>query len=372
MKLALITLSCAHNYGAVLQTYALSQYLISLGHRVEVIDYITERYNMDAPDFVCRSTRRWSRNAFTVLLWKLSRHQWELKSRDIFRAFLQQHVQMSRRYFSNRELKADPPVADAFLTGSDQIWNSDFSWDQKIDLPYFLDFASDNIPKIAYASSFGKEKLNTAENDDVLTRLIRFKALGVREESGRKIIEELGLQATVVADPTLLCDRACWASIAAPRKVQTPYLLLFQIFPDRELMKLADQIAAKRKLKVVIVSPNYLDMKKIHRKVDYLPTVEQWISYFEYADFVLTDSFHATSFSLIFHKQFLTSTRAKYDSRILGFLKQLGIENRAIHEFTDPDIHRLADEEIDFHLVDEKYKKFVANSAEWLCTQLSS
>jgi hypothetical protein len=366
MKIAVITLSCAYNYGAVLQAYALYKHLREQGYQVTLIDYITERYDIDARNYVYRSTTRWRKNAATRLLWKYTRHRCELKLRNNFRSFLIKNVSMTHTYYSNEELKNDPIDADVFVTGSDQIWNTDFSWDKKIDKPYFLDFVPDNITKVAYSSSFGKIELNAEEMYDIKECLARFNMLSVREESGRKIIEKLGMEATVVADPTLLWGQEIWSALAAERQVAEPYLLLFQVFPDEELMKLAEKIAVHKKLRLVIVSPNPMDKRKIHRKAVYLPTVEEWLSYFEYADFIMTDSFHATSFSTIFERQFLVSTRAKYDSRITGYLNVLGISERAISNMDYDKGMDIAGKPIDFEVTTRKRREFISFSLEWL------
>ena len=137
MKVGIITLSCAYNYGAVLQAYATQQFISQAGYDAILIDYVTERYQIDDKDFVYKSTVRWRKNALTRMLWKFTKHRTELICRDFFRAFVEKYIPKTRTYFSNEELKQGTPDCHVFVSGSDQIWNTDFSWDRKPDLPFF-------------------------------------------------------------------------------------------------------------------------------------------------------------------------------------------------------------------------------------------
>ena len=144
MKVGIITLSCAYNYGAVLQAYATQQFISHAGYDAVLIDYITEQYQIDNKDFVYKATVRWRKNVLTRLIWKYTKHRNDLIRRDFFRAFVDANIRKTKIYFSNEELKLDTPDCHAFISGSDQIWNTDFSWDRKPDLPFFLDFVPDD------------------------------------------------------------------------------------------------------------------------------------------------------------------------------------------------------------------------------------
>lgn len=370
MKIAFITLSCAYNYGAVLQAYAMWKYLQNLGNETVLIDYITERYQVEAKDHVFKVGGRWAGNAFMRMIWKTTYYKIERKVQQHFKDFLRKNTRLTPTYYNNEELIEKPVQADLFISGSDQIWNTDFSLDKKPDKPYFLDFAAEDKPRLAYASSFGKNRLGE-EKKEIKKYLEKFQAIGVREKSAIKIIDELGLKAEIVADPTLLCSREEWSGMAAGRMEEKKYLLLFQIHPKKELLELGRKLAKEKGLSLVIVSPNPLDRKKMYKwKVRYLPKVEEWLSYFKFAEFVLTDSFHATVFSTIFEKQFLTYAQNKYNSRITGYLSVLGLPEKSVSNFSSEQIEAALNRRVDYGVVTPIRKEFTEKSKQWLVNQL--
>ena len=362
MKIAYITLSCAYNYGAVLQTYATYRFLHDLGHDVKLIDYTADSYQIDRPDFVYRYTERWKKNFAFRALWRLTRYRMARRQREHFRAFLLAHTPMTRAYFSNDELRQNPPEADVFLTGSDQIWNTDFSIDAKPELPYFLDFLPEKTSRIAYASSFGKPALREEEFSQIRELLRPFSAIGVREDAGRQIVEGLGLQASVVADPTLLLGKQAWEELADARICREPYALLFLIFPDAALVKSAETLARKRGLRLIIVSSYPAGT----RGTVAMPKVEQWLSYFRHAEIIFTDSFHATVFSLIFEREFVVSTRARYNNRIDTLLNRAGICERATSNCELDALENILSQRIDYDKAWERLNSFIGDSKAWL------
>jgi len=369
MNIKIITLSCALNYGAVLQTYALYHFLEKKGYNVQVIDYITERYTFEDKKYPQKVFKhsRWGKNFITRFIWQHTYYSAAKKSAKVFREFLSKNIKLTKTYYSNDELRQEN--ADIFITGSDQIWNTDFSWDKKIDLPYFLDFVDDDTRKISYSSSFGKSELRADERSDVYSHLKRFAALGVREDSAQKILEDLGLSSTVVADPTLLLSKEEWSALAGIRQEKRKYVLLFQITPNKAFIKFAKRFADKKGLKLVIVSPSGMQRIKIHCPAVYLPNVEEWLSYFKYADYVITDSFHATAFSTIYEKEFYTASFAGYNSRLTSFLNIIGLTNRLLSH--DDVINNVYDKaQIDYNAVRQKKDKFVEKSQDWLLNQI--
>lgn len=190
MKVGLITLSCAYNYGAVLQAYATERFLNQHGYDAVLIDYVTERYQIDTKDYVYKTTVRWKKNALTRFVWKYTWHKNDVKCRDFFRNFVEEHIPKTKVYYSNEELKEDLPDCDAFISGSDQIWNTDFSWDKQPDYPFFLDFVPDDRKKIAYSSSFGEVHMSTEVKQKVRKLLERYDAIAVRENSGKNLVED--------------------------------------------------------------------------------------------------------------------------------------------------------------------------------------
>lgn len=372
MKVGIITLSCAYNYGAVLQAYATQQFISQAGFDAILIDYVTERYQIDNKDFVYKSTVRWRKNVLTRTLWRFTKHRNELICRDFFRAFVENYIPKTKMYFSNEELKLDMPACQAFVSGSDQIWNTDFSWDRKPDLPFFLDFVPDDCKKIAYSSSFGEAHMDSETKEQVRGLLSRYDAIAVRESSGKTLVEEMGLSARVVLDPTMLCDCKVWENLATKRLVKQDYILLFQINPNKELIKSAKQFAKSKNMKLILLSANPAHKRMLGLGAVYMPKVEEWLSYFKYASYVLTDSFHACVFSTQFNRQFAAYVEKRNIKRISSVLHLLGIENRMIQNTAYTELDKVYGEEIDYTQVNRQLKNLQKDSGDWLLKQLST
>ena len=373
MKIRFITFSCARNYGAVLQTYATYKCLTDLGHEVKMIDYVSLPYQVDREDFVYLSTTRWSKNALTRFLWKYTKHHNELKCRDNFRKFVDEYIPHTPTCFTNDYLINNLPDGEVFIAGSDQIWNTDYSWTGEPDITYFLDFVPDHIPKLAYSSSFGKSSLNEDEKDELYRLLSRFNAIGVRENTGVEILKNLGIESTVVADPTLLCDKQEWDNLASERLVDQDYILLFQIVPNRKLVNAIKKMGKNQKKKVVVLSPDPSQKRILgYKDVVYLPSVEDWLSYFKYADTVITDSFHGTIFAMIFEHDFVSVTTANYNSRITNMLDTVGLANHYTNNVSVENLLKIASDSVDYSITHSMIKLFVDNSISWLTNQLSS
>ena len=117
--------------------------------------------------------------------------------------FLQERVNLTKsRYCSYDQLKANPPLADIYITGSDQVWNS--IWNKGIDLAYFLDFAPAGKPRIAFSASIGREQLNEEEIPETKHLLEKYNAISVREQSAVEILASMDIKSTLVLDPTLM------------------------------------------------------------------------------------------------------------------------------------------------------------------------
>lgn len=368
MKIGIITFSRAKNFGAVLQAYALCSFLEKEGHDVRLIDYITERCAASHPDFVEKRTnnsRFWKKNKLLKALWKKLYLQKEIDAHEHFFRFLQGRIQMTDCFYNNEELKENCPQFDIYMTGSDQVWNTDFTWNHKIDLPYFLDFVPDEKRRISYASSFGRDSLREETVKDIYTHLKRYHAISVREDSAKKLIETMGLAAENVIDPTFLCDTKDWISLCRPLKCNKDFLLIFLIQPNKNLVKIAHKIADEKKMDLVVIVSSRINQKKLLCGA-IIPEVDEWISYFKDASFVITDSFHATAFSIQFHKPFIVDATAQYNTRISSILSQLSLEQRSLKEWDRVGAEELFNTPIDYETVESFLTELKADSKNWI------
>lgn len=364
MKISIITLHRLFNYGSVLQTYATQKIFENAGYEAEVIDYITpqrtnKRLFFGVPnDFNSGSLFKilyLSAKFFSVLLKKLT-----------FGSFLNKYVHLtSEKYIDAKDLDANPPKADIYVTGSDQVWNSVYN--EGIDRGFFLDFLPEDATRIAFVSSFGKNKLDDNEISITKKYLDRYKAISVREDSAKKIVEDLGISNCVqLIDPTLQVSKNEWLEIASKRLVKEPYLILMLLYnEDNNATKYARKIADEKRLKLVKIC---WDMKK-PKEVDEMfthRTPSDFLSLFAYADFVVTNSFHGLAFSVNFERQFIVVPRNEFNSRIESLLRVTGLENRMISN--EDDLKKQFKMKIDYSNVNkrleqerEKAKKFIGD-----------
>lgn len=329
MKIDLITMHRVINYGSVLQTYATVKYLEKMGHEVEVIDYIPKRFRTKNV-FLFVNPRR-NKSIFHKILFICISFPGRLAHHHIFSSFINNNYKVTdKKYYSIEDLKKDVPYADVYITGSDQVWNSSF--ENKVDQAYFLDFVPKGKKRIAYAASFGKTELDEYEIDEVKELIHKYDSISVREDSAINILEKLGrYDGQHVIDPTLLLTKEEWENKASKRIIKDKYVLIYQLNPSDKLIKYANQIAKEEGLKVAKFGWDYIKPRGVDINLSYR-TPEDFLSAIKYADFIVTDSFHGTIFSLNFNKQFICVAPPKYSTRLESILRETELEYRLIGE----------------------------------------
>ena len=258
--------------------------------------------------------------------------------------------------------KKNPPIADVYVTGSDQTWNS--AYNQGVDKGYFLDFVKNDAKKIAFVASFGKDKLDDEEKEETKELLKKYNALSVREDTAVRILSDLGFDyAKHLIDPTLQIKSSEWMEIASHRIIKKPYVVLMLLYnEDNGATEYARKMADENNLKLVKLS---WDIKKTNA-VDILMThrpPKDFLSLFYYADYVVTNSFHGLAFSINFHKKFIIVPRSEFNSRIQSLLRLTGTEERMISNKDQLPVYK---KEIDYIRIEkildderEKAKSFI-------------
>lgn len=340
MKASVITLHTVDNYGSVMQTYATQQILKKCGCDVEFVDY-WRRDNLPqsrAERMLEGSTLQklkplWEVNSFTRratvallkgILEKQKSPMWK---------FLEERVNLTKiRYCSYDELKADPPEADIYITGSDQVWNS--IWNKGIDPAYYLDFAPTGKPRIAFSASIGREQLDAEEIPETRSLLEKYSAISVREQSAVELLASMDIKSTLVLDPTLMLEANEWRKLAAKHRTEKPYLLIYQLNPNPQMDQYAEQLAQKKEWDVIRIGFGRSDRRKGGKCV-MLPSVEEFLGLFCNAACVLTDSFHATAFSLNLGTDFISVLPGRFGTRIESITKLTGTEDRILSSYDD-------------------------------------
>ena len=298
MKIGIITFHRAVNYGAVLQAYALQHALEGLGAQAEILDY-RNRYIESCYDPYSLKGNKLKALAKIALLGGVRR-----KKNEAFRSFNKKYLRLSESVYKDSEqLAGAEKFYDAFITGSDQVWNTGCA---DFDPAYFLTFVKDKKKKNSYAASFGLTEIPKEYEAEYKKRLAGYRQISVREAQGRALVKELtGRDVPVVLDPTLLLTEKDWAAAAhdIPHK---GYILLYSVLESDGMFAYARRLSKETGLPVL-----YLNDKSFeNRDLQYVrgASPEEFLGYFKNADYVITNSFHGTVFSVIFKRRFLSDT----------------------------------------------------------------
>ena len=307
-----------NNYGALLQYYALEQYL---KQRNLESSWIRFRFRRACFPFVQLSyCRKYIPHFF--ILWG------NLKTHNAFMRFCNRKITCSKRTFTGESaLEKYSPEADCYISGSDQVFGGTSE-------PNFLRFVRDNHKKIAYAASFGRDVLSDEQIAANVPEWIKeFRAVSVREESGVVLCESIGVKAVHVLDPTLLVDVSVYAHLFKMCKQKKKYLrAYFMNIKSKRNVFYAD-------IKAFIDSKGYgLKITAVGEAaklfpVKYLcfPSPEKWIESYANAECVVTNTFHGMVFAIIFHKPFAVVMQkgltASANNRFYSLLRKLHLEN---------------------------------------------
>ena len=329
MKVLITTMHRGHNYGSALQTYALSEVIKQQGHVVYILDYIPKRIQNSI--------------ILTTLLKKLfeksaNKHERYNAIRGLFihisnefyyNRFFNKHLKLTRKYYSIKDIEKNMPDTDIYLTGSDQVWNSNHN--QGIDKVFFLSFVPQNIKKIAYAASFGKQELETWEIKETQYLLQRYQAISVRESSALKILQSLEFKnGWHVLDPTLLLSKEEWIEKCPHLNIKEKYLLIYSVEPNKnQLIEYAKLIADKLKLKIYLVEWGFRRQPGTDKMIHNISPLTL-MSYFIQAEYIIASSFHGTAFAVNLNKQFISVAPNHFSTRAKSLLKLVNLEDRFI------------------------------------------
>lgn len=350
------------NYGSLFQAFALQSAIESIDISGEKCEYqlIPIRKFTDWPDN-CRSARkkRHINIISSIIRFGIYFHRLQ------FKEFEKQKV----HFADVTNMKSLPSLnqkADAFVCGSDVIWNSHFNF----YLPaFFLDFA--NKYKFSYAASFGKATINNREIAQIQSFLPLFNDLSCRERTGQDIIEKYtGRKAMVVADPVLLLDSFFWNSIAGEKHKSRKFIFIYITHNNPVIKKFLNILVHQTKLKVIYAS--YGPKQAIQSGKIQIQKPDKWLRLIRDAEYVVTNSFHATVFCTLFHKKFFTVVQGGKDKginvRMNDFLQMIGLEDRLFSSV--PEILDL--DEIDYRTADREIMKMREESMIFLRKNLEA
>lgn len=287
------------------------------------------------------------------------------------------HVSPLNPKKNGRELNG---CCDAFIVGSDQIWNVLISRGNPTS--YFLDFVNQSNKKISYATSAGERYEGTEEERHITSHnLQRFDHVSVREERSVEICKEaFGVEATQTCDPTLLCEKSIYQNLAnkGTREETEPFILSYTLDPNPEFGTMLEKLSAEKNCKVIVlleeqphafgVYQNRLQLSPDSRvEVKKYVTVFQWLWYYEHAESVVTDSYHGTIFSIIFEKPFLTLiNHSRSGSRFISLLTDLDLMPRLFEDLPTLKEKFSLLQSLDYTKVNQRKEKIASFSRNWL------
>jgi len=321
----IITFHRALNAGAVLQCYALSRYLHSIGMPNIVLDYRNSFIERQHHPFTLYRGAMLKCAARAVILGPV------LATRvKKFDAFVKTHIKLSRPYMSIDELNAEADAYTAFITGSDQVFSDDCA---QFDAAYFLDFPQAADKKFSYAASFGSNKLKEDLKQEYFARLSGYPFLSLREEAGAKLAkEQLQLKFPVEShiDPVMLLEAGDWMRIAK-KPPQQEYIFLYTMLPSDTIFNKASELGKQTGLPVLWADDKYY---RVHRGIKHRLAVapDELLGYIAGASYVVTNSFHGTAFALLFERRLIIEAASAKGSRVANLLALLGLESKDLQQ----------------------------------------
>ena len=362
MKIGILTFHRAINNGAVLQCYALYTTLKNLGHDVEVIDYrpeSIEKYRMyfRKKDF----KRAKGLSKIRYLLSCLSSFLSKKITSTKFDKFIKNNLKTTSKIL---EIQQIPQYYDAVVFGSDKIWSYEHC--EGLDKVYYGQFPKCRAKFIAYAASIGRiDFITRGERINTFRRYLdAFDKIGVREVQTQSFLNrEIKKDSQIVCDPCFLLPNAQWSSLAK-RNVDTNYVLLLNFVCGDDALDFSTHIAKQLGTKVIqikaVVNPfNWKSNYRAHLSPN------DFLGYIQNARCIITDSFHATAFSVILHKDFYTLIRHNNNDRTATMLGVVGLSDRMVDKKS-----RVTFKTVDFTSVDDKISEYRNKSLEFLTESL--
>lgn len=352
MKIGILTFHWATNHGGILQAYALQKYLsIAIPDSdVIIIDYWPARYQ--------KSIKRaiHSRHISAI-----ANNFKDIKKEKILAPF-RERMKKTYRYYSQKQLQNFPPQVDVLISGSDQVWNEFYTMKGEggVTTAYFLPFQP-NAKRISYAASFGFVTLKPEMEEIIKPCLEKFDAISVREQTGKAILDSIGVDSVVVCDPTLLLESNDYFELCRGQKDEkyiAKYILRAQ---SAETLDLISSIE-----KEVGVDKEITDISMV--------PIEEWIGAIKNAKCLVTNSFHGVVFALKFHTPFFVVGESRglsgMNDRFNTLLDVVGLKDRFVSDVSE--VKAQIKSETNWEYVDEKLSDYSETGKKYLlsnCTK---
>jgi len=358
-----------YNYGASLQELALVEFLKINGHEAESIAY-KPSYLADVHKLFSCLNPRWSKNFLTKSAYislKLPQRLRLLKRQRKFNIFENQYIPVTKKsYIDNEKLKKIKNDADVFVCGSDQIWNPLFPNGK--DPAFYLDFVQNSeAVKISYAASFATDDIPKENISFVKKHVSNLDFVSVREMSGQRILNDLGFdKVEQVLDPVFLLSKQKWNSYVGDELETKKYILVYDFDNNQYIKSIAKKLAKRHGLLIIGVNANLKYVDKNY----YLQGPAEFLSLVKNAELILTTSFHALAFGLIFKRRLGVFNRnIGINTRMRDMLDLVGLSDHLLESSKNPN---LSDFDVDYEIIDKEIEKHVKRSQSFLINSINS
>ena len=328
MKVGVVTFHSANNYGATLQTWALQKVLKDYGLDAGVIHYHPEVIDglYDPMEGKKGLKRQWKKFSLSLS------SPGSLNRYDKFQSFLTKKFNLIGDFRTYEELCSAHLNLDAYITGSDQVWNPVHIGG--FNPAYYLDFAEPGAKKISYAASVGSDYIHPKYKEEIRNSLSTYTGISVRESSVQEAVQELTEKPVkIVLDPTMLLVKEDYEEIKVTSKIKEPYILVYMIEKNPEVMSFANNISISLGLPLI-------QRRQVNGLTNELPpfytaNAGEFIGLIEGAAYVITNSFHGTVFSILYEKPFVSMLHSDTGSRTVDLLTSIGLGSHILYDATD-------------------------------------
>ncbi len=353
------TFQNADNYGAALQAFALHRFLNTKGYNTSFINYDNKRITKGYKFIRFDNYRLFIKNMIFI-------SDFIARKRN-FKKFRKNYVR------KNSVNNIDYPFKDGdiLITGSDQVWNPSLTGGY--DNTYFLKTSNPNTNRISYAASCGDVKEIEKTKDDFISAIKTINHISVREQSLKVFIENnTSIKTELTLDPTLLLDKEEWEKqVSEKRIIKEKYIFVYTVGNDNKLfVNNVNKLAEHLNCKIVYFDQSDFNNRYLCKKVKYYKGgPKEFLNLLYYSEYVLTTSFHALAFSVIFNKKFYVVLSDKID-RLLSLLDIAGLKNRIIYD--ESDIIKLLNDPIDWESANARINAKRLDSQNWLINSVES
>lgn len=348
MKTLTVTFHYAPNYGAVLQTYALQQTILSLGHENKVLDIESSKNSRQKTSFLLKLKK------FILRMACLLKKKQIERLKNHFSEFHKKHIDLTRTYSSMDELRNDNIDADCLITGSDQVWN--FRTRLEFLDSRLLNFGKKDALRFSYAASMESTNLLPDDKERLSVALQNFSGISLREEKVRAFVQTLTDKSCVrVLDPVFLLSQEKWNKIAIEPRYKGKYILCYQVLSNKALARFAKKLSKEIGLPVISICNGPL--RWFNADYSFFDvSIEEFLGFYKNASYILSASFHGVAMGLVYEKSVYAFVKKNGGNRIKEVMHLFNLDSFVIDGSNDDGIPLYSEKDfINIRQIKEQY-----------------